>query len=290
MVAGLAGPAGIGLALGVVSSLAVTFSKEISEFFKGPTDKLKTFREELNKLNQDIYKIVGEAQSNRTIGLNYVNIIAGGDIKNQEAALKKLKSLYSDNAAIQAATIQTDQAYLIHLVNVAAIQEDAAGKEKNSQQVLSAAYAERAKLLTEQKNQIGTLKTIVTESAGIGDFGGKVISVESQKAAIINRNKVILDALDSIIASAKAKNLELNNTLSGIETTDGKGGDKKDKKDPFAELTKDFDKSLKAQEILRTKGIIDQETYLDNVYKIYQDYIKKLAELDTTQATNKIDI
>jgi hypothetical protein len=289
MVAGLAGPAGIGIALGVVSSLAVTFSKEISEFFKGPTDKLKTFREELNKLNQDIYKIVGEAQSNRTIGLNLVNVIAGGDTKAQEQALNKLKSLYSDNAAIKAATIETDKAYLVHLVNVAAIQEDAAGKEKNTQQILSAAYAERAKLLAEQKNQIGTLKTIVTESTGIGDFGGKVISVESQKSALINRNKVILDALDTIIASAKAKNLELNNTLSGIETTDGKGGDKKDKKDPFAELTKDFDKSLKAQEILRIKGIIDQKTYLDNVYKIYEDYIKKLAELDTTQATNKIE-
>ena len=289
MVAGLAGPAGIGIALGVVSSLAVTFSKEISEFFKGPTDKLKTFREELNKLNQDIYKIVGEAQSNRTIGLNLVNIIAGGDTKAQEQALNKLKSLYSDNAAIKAATIETDKAYLVHLVNVAAIQEDAAGKEKNTQQILSAAYAERAKLLAEQKNQIGTLKTIVTESTGIGDFGGKVISVESQKAALINKNKPLLDTLDGIIASAKAKNLELNNTLSGIETTDGKGGDKKDKKDPFAELTKDFDKSLKAQEILRTKGIIDQQTYLDNVYKIYEDYIKKLAELDTTQATNKIE-
>jgi hypothetical protein len=289
MAAGLVGPAGIGLALGVVSSLAVTFSDEISAFFKGPTEKLKTFREELNKLNQDIYKIVGEAQSNRTIGLNLVNIIAGGDTKQQEEALKKLKALYSDNKAIKDATIQTDQAYLIHLVNVAAIQEDAAGKEKNSQQVLSAAYAERAKILKEQKNQIGVLKPIVIESAGIGTFGGKFISVESQKATLINKNKPLLDTLDGIIASAKAKNLELNNTLTGIETTDGKGGNQRDKKDPFAEITKDFDKSLKAQETLRTKGIIDQQTYLDNVYKIYEDYIKKLAELDTKQATNKIE-
>lgn len=289
MVAGLTGPAGIGLALGLVSSLAVTYSKEISEFFKGPTDKLKTFREELNKLNQDIYKIVGEAQSNRTIGLNLVNIIAGGDTKSQQEALKRLKSLYSENAAIKAATIETDKAYLIHLINVAAIQEDAAGKEKNTQQVLSAAYAERAKILAEQKNQIGSLKPIITQSTGIGDFGGKVISVESQKSALINKNKPLLDALDGIIASAKAKNLELNNTLSGIETTDGKGGDKKDKKDPFSEITKDFQTSLNAQKTLRSNSIIDQQTYLDNVYKIYEDYIKKLAELDTKQATDKIE-
>jgi hypothetical protein len=289
MAAGLVGPAGIGLALGVVSSLAVTFSSEISAFFKGPTEKLKTFREELNKLNQDIYKIVGEAQSNRTIGLNLVNLITGGTSTQQEESLKQLKSLYSNNAAIKAATIETDKAFLVHLVNVAAIQEDAAGKEKNTQQVLSAAYAERAKLLAEQKNQIGVLKPIITESTGIGDFGGKVISVESQKSALINKNKPLLDTLDGIIASAKAKNLELNNTLTGIETPDGKGGNERDKKDPFAEITKDFDKSLKAQQTLRTKGIIDQKTYLDNTYKIYEDYINKLAELNTTQATNKIE-
>lgn len=220
MAAGLVGPAGIGLALGVVSSLAVTFSDEIAAFFKGPTEKLKTFREELNKLNQDIYKIVGEAQSNRTVGLNLVNIIAGGDTKSQEEALKRLKTLYSDNKAIKAATIQTDKAYLVHLVNVAAIQEDAAGKEKNTQQILSAAYSERAKLLAEQKNQIGKLKPIITESAGIGDFGGKIISVESQKAAIEKRNKPIFDSLNSIIATAKSKNLELVTTLTDIETPD----------------------------------------------------------------------
>ena len=220
MAAGLTGPAGIGLALGVVSSLAVTFSDEISAFFKGPTDKLKTFREELNKLNQDIYKIVGEAQSNRTIGLNLVNVIAGGDTKSQQEALKRLKSLYSENKAIKDATIETDKAYLIHLINVAAIQEDAAGKEKNTQQVLSAAYAERAKLLAEQKNQIGNLKPIVIESAGIGTFGGQVISVESQKAAIEKRNKPLLDSLNSIIVTAKSKNLELVTTLTDIETPD----------------------------------------------------------------------
>lgn len=220
MAAGLVGPAGIGLALGVVSSLAVTFSDEISAFFKGPTEKLKTFREELNKLNQDIYKIVGEAQSNRTVGLNLVNIIAGGDTKSQQEALKRLKTLYSDNKAIKEATIETDKAYLIHLINVAAIQEDAAGKEKNTQQVLSAAYAERAKLLAEQKNQIAALKPIITESQGIGDFGGKVISVASQKAAIEKRNKPLLDSLNSVIETAKTKNLELVTTLTDIETPD----------------------------------------------------------------------
>ena len=50
MAAGLIGPAGVGVAIGIVSSLAVTFSKEIAEFFKGPTGELEKFREELNKV------------------------------------------------------------------------------------------------------------------------------------------------------------------------------------------------------------------------------------------------
>jgi hypothetical protein len=51
MVEGLAGPAGIGVALGLVSSLAVVFQKQITEAFQGPAEKLKDLREELKKLN-----------------------------------------------------------------------------------------------------------------------------------------------------------------------------------------------------------------------------------------------
>ena len=50
MAAGLMGPAGVGVAIGVVSSLAVTFSKEISAFFKGPTGELEEFRKNLKRL------------------------------------------------------------------------------------------------------------------------------------------------------------------------------------------------------------------------------------------------
>ena len=285
MVAGLMGPAGIGLALGVVSSLAVTYGKEIAEFFNGPTEKLKSFREELKKLNEEIYKIVGAAQSNRTVGLNLVEVVAGGKTTNQqEEALKRLKALYSDNAAIKEATIKTDKAYLIHLVNVASKQEEFAGKEKNTQDVLDAAYARRRKLEAERETAVNNVKATTTGS----EKYNKTKTDEARKR-VSDSFKAGFAEIDKDIATAKKKNLELVTALTDIPTPDGKGGDKKDKKDPFTEITKDFDKSLKAQETLRIKGIIDQEAYLDNVYKIYEDYIKKLAELDTTQATNKIE-
>jgi hypothetical protein len=219
MAAGLVGPAGIGLALGVVSSLAVTYSDEIAAFFNGPTEKLKKFREELNKLNQDIYKIVGEAQSNRTIGLNLVNIVAGGTPAKQEEALKRLKSLYADNKAIQDATIKTDKAYLVHLVNVAAIQEDAAGKEKNTQQILSNAYAERRKIEAQREED---LKNAKTEFGGSAGYNKKKADAERDR---INRGyNLLITDLDSVINKAKIKNAELLDTLTNIETPSG-GGD-----------------------------------------------------------------
>ena len=70
MAAGLMGPGGVGLALGVVSALMIVYAKDVTNFFKGPTEKLKEFIDELKKLNDDIYKVVGGAQANRTVGLN----------------------------------------------------------------------------------------------------------------------------------------------------------------------------------------------------------------------------
>jgi hypothetical protein len=215
MAAGLVGPAGIGLALGVVSSLAVTFSDEIAEFFIGPTEKLKKFREELNKLNQDIYKIVGEAQSNRTIGLNLVNIISGGNPTQQQEALKRLKALYSDNKAIKDATIQSDKAYLVHLINVAAIQEDAAGKEKNTQQILASAYAERKKLIAQRDADLSK----VTASGGSAEYNKN--KADKERERIAKGYNLLITDLDSVINKAKIKNAELLNTLTNIETTGG---------------------------------------------------------------------
>jgi hypothetical protein len=285
MVAGLTGPAGIGLALGVVSSLAITYGKQIAAFFNGPTEKLKTFREELKKLNEDIYKIVGEAQSTRTVGLNLVEVITGGNPKKQQEALKRLQSLYSDNKAIKDATIKNDKEYLTHLVNVASIQQDAAGKEKNTEQILSAAYEKRRKLEAQRDSDLKKVKTEFGGSAGYNKD-----KADKEKKKINDQYNLLIDDLDKTINKAKSKNLELINTLTNIETPDNKtSSNKKEKKDPFAEITKSFEKDLKAQETLRSKSIIDQQTYLDNVYKIYEDYIKKLAELDTKKATDKIE-
>ena len=276
MAAGLVGPAGIGLALGVVSSLAVTFSDEIAAFFIGPTEKLKKFREELLKLNQDIYKIVGEAQSNRTIGLNLVNIISGGNPTQQQEALKRLKSLYSDNKAIKDATVKTDKAYLVHLINVAAIQEDAAGKEKNTQQILAAAYAERKKL---EAQRDADLKK-VTASGGSAEYNKN--KADKERERISKGYNLLISDLDSVIAKAKTKNAELLNTLTNIETPEPDGKkppkSKKDKTLPLKEAQDLIRKINKTNTLLTPLAdVVDNDTAIEDLKKQHEDYLKWLT-------------
>lgn len=61
LVSGLAGPAGLGLAIGIGTSLLTVFSKEISNFTKGifgasaATEELKKQKDELNKVTNQAY-------------------------------------------------------------------------------------------------------------------------------------------------------------------------------------------------------------------------------------------
>ena len=108
MVAGLMGPAGVGVAIGVVSSLAVTFSKEIAAFFKGPTAELENFRAELNKVASEINKLIGKEQTKRTQGILLTELIVGGNKTQQQETSKQLQDLYSNSAAIQNAKLGQD--------------------------------------------------------------------------------------------------------------------------------------------------------------------------------------
>ena len=170
MIDGLAGPAGLGVVLGIVSSLAVVFSKQIGEAFTGSTDKVKELREELKKLNDDVYKITGAAQTSQLLGGTLAGIISNKsvDINTRKNALKELKKLYGENKQIQDLDVKNidnyTQSYLISLNNLAAVQKDAIGKEKNYIEALNAANAAYKKLIDERDKlkdkQLATTKQL----------------------------------------------------------------------------------------------------------------------------------
>jgi hypothetical protein len=278
MVAGLAGPAGIGVAIGVVSSLAVTFSKEISEFFKGPTEELKKFREELDKTAQEIYKLIGEEQTKRTKGIILATIIGDSkDINVQKEALKKLQSLYADNAAIKDAKIGKDKSYYQALVNQAAMQGDAIAKEKNNTDQLNLIYAKQKEDEKNRQLELGAVKgtkvdallRVITEQEQID-----AINLKYDKKAVQNKK----DRAAQELALYRNTLKELTN-----ETPDPKTSTKKD---PLAEATKDYQDSNKRNIILFDENLQNQKQYFINSEKIWQEYVNKLKNINTIAAIN----
>jgi hypothetical protein len=278
MVAGLAGPAGIGVALGVVSSLAVTFSKEISEFFKGPTEELKKFREELDKTAQEIYKLIGEEQTKRTKGIILATIIGDSkDINIQKEALKKLQGLYADNAAIKDAQIGKGKAYYQALVNQAAMQGDAIAKEKNNTDQLNLIYAKQKEDEKNRQLELGAVKgtkvdallRVITEQEQID-----AINVKYDKKAIQNKK----DRAAQELALYRNTLKELSN-----ETPDPKTSTKRD---PLAEATKDYQDSNKRNITLFDENLQSQKQYFIESEKIWQEYVNKLKGINTTAAIN----
>lgn len=258
MAAGLMGPAGIGVAIGIVSSLAVTFSKEISAFFKGPTAELEEFRKKLKEVADDIYKLIGGEQTKRTKGIILADIIVGGDKKSQEGALRELQKLYSTSTAIKNAKLGEDKAYYETLVNQAAMQGDAVAKEKNNTEQLNLLYAKQAQAKKEQAAEIKVAKG----KRGLFD----IESVDKNIKDINAKYKKLNEGLTTDIA-----NLELNTskllkdivlvpppesvTKSGTKTIDA---------------LKEFSDALKYE---LARQLMDYETYKKRFKEIDTSYI-----------------
>jgi hypothetical protein len=220
MVSGLMGPAGIGVAIGVVSSLAVTFSKEISEFFKGPTSELEKFRDELNKVAQEIYKLIGQEQTKRTKGILLVELITGGNKTQQEEALKQLKKLYGDSKAIQDAKLGADKAFYTTLVNQAAIQSGAVATEKNNAAQLDKLYAEQ--IQNEQKRNAKLQK--LDKGEGLGFFkagkGAYQKRIDELKLEVNTQYDILGKEIEKNIANLEARTFKALQNITLLPSPD----------------------------------------------------------------------
>ncbi len=239
MIDGLAGPAGLGVVLGVTSSLLVTFSKQIGDAFKGGEDKLKGLREELKKLNEDVYKIVGAAQSSQTLGTILVGKATNTniDLKTRQNALKEFKKLYAESAEVQDLDVKNlnsyNQRYLQSINNRAAVQQEGLGKEKNYVNALTEANAKYKQLLQERDKAVAnTYATTKDLEAGR--------TTEQLRAAIkATYVKPLADAKLEI-DKAKASLGRTVDTLLQFSTPD-----KKDK--TTQDTLKDFSQNLKSE-------------------------------------------
>jgi hypothetical protein len=255
MVAGLAGPAGVGVAIGIVSSLAVTFSKEIIAYFKGPTAELEAFRKKLKEVADDIYKLIGGEQTKRTKGIMLAELIVGGDKTRQQEALKQLKDLYSNSAAIQNAKLGQDKKFYQNLVNQAAMQGDATAKEKNNLEQLNVAYAENAKNEKKRNDALA----LVTGPKKMIEYGHSHIrSVEYQRDLINKQYNKLGDDIKNNIASLEANTFTQLAKVTLFPTPD------KNKAKESLDTLKEFSAALKYE---LAQQLMDIEKYK----KIFKD-------------------
>lgn len=263
MAAGLIGPAGVGVALGIVSSLAVTFSKEISAFFRGSTAELDEFRKKLKETADDIYKLIGQEQTKRTKGILLTELIVGGNPTQQQEALKQLQSLYSNSAAIKNAKLGQDKAFYQTLVNQAAMQGDAIAKEKNNTALLEIEYT---KQFQNEKKRNEELKKITSEKLeGVG-ASTRIVSVAEQKKRINDTFNILGDEIKNSISNLQANTYKQLSTitLTPSPETIKKGGDK------TIDALVEFSANLKYE---LAKQLMDIETYKKRFKKIDTSYI-----------------
>jgi len=263
MAAGLIGPAGVGVAIGIVSSLAVTFSKEISAFFKGPTGELEEFRKKLKEVADDIYKLIGGEQTKRTKGILLSEIIVGGNKTQQEEALKELQKLYSNSAAIKNAKLGEDKAFYQTLVNQAAMQGSAVATEKNNLAQLEIAYAEQIK---NEKKRNAELKKITSERLIGTGYATQRQTIQQQKDLINAQYDILGNDIKKNISKLEADTSKQLNTITLTPTpeTVKKGGDK------TIDSLKEFSANLKYE---LAKQLMDIETYKKRFERLDTSYI-----------------
>ena len=263
MAAGLMGPAGVGVAIGVVSSLAVTFSKDIIAFFKGPTAELEDFNKKLKEVADNIYKLIGGEQTKRTKGILLAEIIVGGNKTQQEEALKELKRLYSNSEAIKAANLGENKAYYQTLVNQAAMQGDAIAKEKNNIEQLNKLYDDQFR---NNKKRNDALALVTGPKEMIEKGHSHIRSVDYQKDLINKAYDVLGDEIKKNISNLELNTLEQLKTITLTTTADNikKGGVK------TIDALNEFRANLKYE---LAKQLMDIETFKKRFEKIDTSYI-----------------
>ena len=209
MVTGLTGPAGIGVAIGLLSALLSTYSKEIGNFFKGATGELDDFIKKINTLNDELFKIAGKTEAKKLKAEVLIGIIGSkADMQERQTALTELKKLYSESEAINNLTIASDKKAMDAALDNASIQYSVIEKEKNNNTQLEAALETKAKLTAKRKAELDAITGPKLASSVMGVTSE--LSVEQQKSAINFKYAKDFEKVNSDIAKFKAGVVELN--------------------------------------------------------------------------------
>jgi len=208
----LMGPAGIGLAVGVVSSLFVSFGDEILNFITQSSGAEAS----LSKLNETMSKNVGEAQAeiDKLVILNGIVSDTTKSTAERERALNQLKTTYKGNLELQAIDIK-DGTKLTGIIDGIS----AALKRKAMAQAFATIIAEEeAKKVRLQMQDMNQMRESVGGATKAYEFIKSAITGAGSAMSVVELNTALTTkALDGNAAAIDQVdgNLERLNTQYG---------------------------------------------------------------------------
>jgi hypothetical protein len=191
----LIGPAGIGLAVGVVSSLIVSFGDEIINF----VSQTSSADAALSKFNTTMSKSVGEAQAeiDKLVILNGIVDDTTKSTTERERALAQLKNTYKGNLELQALDIQDGAKLKIVIDSIA----EALKRKAMAQAFATVIAEEEAKKVRLQIQSFEEMR---------GSVGGVTKAYEFVKAAIMGAGSAmsIVDLNTTLANKALSQNAQ----------------------------------------------------------------------------------
>jgi len=279
LISALTGPAGIGVALSAVTFLFLKFGDEISDFFTKiitGNEVLKSQKESLAGVGEEFKSAVEKVDKVSIAFQEYHSRIITGnealkiyntelgknfgvkkDINEAEKTFNDKSAAYVEASFQRALADSASKKAAEELLKTRLLQ--AQGPKVNLQDFLS--------VLT-PAGIVDPNKTATTNA--VGRYKKDLSDLEILTAQF---RKIALDANSAAELFAKGFNLNL--------TTDKTGAVKKD---PLTEATKDYQDSNQRNLTLFNESIINQKDYFIESEKIWQEYVNKLKNINTTPA------
>ena len=294
MVAGLTGPAGIGLALGVVSSLIVKYGDEIGDMIVKTTDFEKA-QEGIRNAFFDSLKSVEATIATDEALVSVINDVTQST-EARKAALTQLKETHKGNVELQKTDIE-DGVALIKIIDQLSEALIRKAKIEATAKIIGEENAKLVRLeMSTIQEQVGNLSGLAktwdvlsgSVKGALGGTGALGIGLNLVNDGLKNNEKQVSSTKESIEKLKESlKSLTAEAYKAGDFDVVGKGG-KGETESPYTKALKSFQASLSAEDTLLKNNLQSTQQNLDNKIKIYEDFIKKLGGINNEQAKAKI--
>ena len=285
MVSGLMGPAGIGLALGVVSSLLVVYGdklfkssaaqKAAAEKTKENTDRIKEQKDALDQIYSSTAQEVTQVSSLVAV-LQNENETRNRKVKALEA-LKKINpeifsSLTLEKGAVDGLNIAYDK-YIANLSSLITVKI----KQKELEQVTEEILKRQGLTLTQEAKDIAATGKILKDSANTRKTDVelrnqglnatiKQTKEENELNGLLERRKKIYNDIIEL-----SKNVEVPSEYNAPKTG------KKDKTLSLKDASDLIRQINKTNSLLTPNEIAPEDTYLKDQQKKHEDHLKWLT-------------